>query len=419
MSILHDIKRTIFASLLGLWPVFSTAHAAEPVLFDSGKLLATAGVSQIEGAGGGGLAPWALITGYGTCDAIGGNVHGTYVALPDFTLRSPGISIGLFDRLELSYARQTFDTGSTGTKLGLGNGFKFHQNIWGMKARLMGDAVYDQNSWLPQIALGVQYKKNDRGAVIKAIGGKSDEGVDFYLAATKLFLAQSLLVNATLRETKANQFGLLGFGGDKKAGYSTQFEGSIAYLVSRKLALGAEYRTKPDNLSFAREEDVDLYETLQQCLPMLREQCSEASLTLNVETRTAPLMIRGESGKLRQIFLNLLSNAIKFSEEGGCIDVVFERDADGRILTRISDTGIGMSLADIEVAMTPFGQVDSRLARRYEGTGLGLPLTKALVDLHGGTMEIDSTPDIGTTIRLRFAPLNATQGYADGHRQVS
>lgn len=253
---MHKLKRHFLASLFGLLPVISSAHATEADLFDSGKLLATGGVSQVEGAGGGGLVPWALITGYGTRDAIGGNVHGTYVALPDFTLRSPGISLGLFDRFEFSYARQTFDTGSTGTKLGLGSGYKFHQNIWGVKARLVGDAVYDQDSWLPQIAIGLQYKKNDRGAVIKAIGGKSDEGVDVYLAATKLFLAQSLLVNATLRETKANQFGLLGFGGDRKAGYSTQFEGSLAYLVSRNLALGAEYRTKPDNLSFAKEEDV-------------------------------------------------------------------------------------------------------------------------------------------------------------------
>ncbi|MBI1262200.1 MAG: HAMP domain-containing protein [Rhizobiales bacterium] len=167
------------------------------------------------------------------------------------------------------------------------------------------------------------------------------------------------------------------------------------------------------------EEDVDLYETLQQCLPMLREQCKDAELTLNVETRTEPLMILGETGKLRQIFLNLLSNAIKFSEAGGRIDVVFERDAQGRIVTRISDTGIGMSAEDIDVAMTPFGQVDSRLARRYEGTGLGLPLTKTLVDLHKGVMEIESTPERGTTVILRFTPLNEVQRQSDGQRHAS
>tara|TARA_R110002110_G_scaffold3550_4_gene18147 strand:- start:411 stop:1325 length:915 start_codon:yes stop_codon:yes gene_type:complete len=222
---------------------------------DSGRLLATSGVSQVEGAAGGGLAPWATITGYGTDDSIGANVHGTYVRLPDFALKSGGLSVGLFNRVELSYTRQTFDLGKTGPKLGLIDGYTFNQDIYGAKVRLLGDVVYDQDTWLPQISVGVQYKKNDRGPLVTALGATSDHGTDFYVSATKLFLAQSLLVNATLRETKANQFGLLGFGGPNKNGYSTQFEGSVAYLISRKLAVGAEYRTKPDNLAFAKEDD--------------------------------------------------------------------------------------------------------------------------------------------------------------------
>jgi hypothetical protein len=224
-------------------------------LLDSGKLLATGGVSEIEGAGGGGLVPWALITGYGTQDAIGANVHYTYVDLPNYTLQSAGVAVGLFDRVEFSYAREAFDTGSTGGKLGLGNGFTFDLDVVGAKVKLLGDAVYDQDSWLPQIAAGAQYKANDRGAVIRAIGGRDSDGVDFYLAATKLFLAQSLLLNGTIRETRANQFGILGFGGDKNNGYTTQFEGSAALLLSRQFAVGAEYRTKPDNLGFAAEDN--------------------------------------------------------------------------------------------------------------------------------------------------------------------
>lgn len=229
-------------------------------LFDSAKLLATAGVSQIEGAGGGGLANWAVITGYETRDGVGANVHYTYVGLSDYQLHSGGAALGLFDRVELSYALQAFDTGKTGGMLRLGTGFTFHQNIVGAKVKLYGDAVYDQDSYLPQLSLGAQYKWNDRGAVIKAFGGKSDNGVDFYLAATKLFLAESLLVDLTLRETKANQFGILGFGGDKNNDYSTEFEGSAVLLLSRQFAIGAEYRTKPDNLSVAREENAfDLF----------------------------------------------------------------------------------------------------------------------------------------------------------------
>ena len=220
---------------------------------DSGRLLATSGVTEIEGSGGGGLTPWALITGYGTRDSVGANAHYTYTYLPDFTLHSAGASVGLFDRVELSYAHEWFDTGATGAKLGLGTGYQFNLDVAGIKVRLLGNAVYDQDSWLPQIAVGAQFKAADSHAVLRAIGARSPDGVDFYASATKLFLAQSLLVNATVRATEANQFGLLGFGGDRNHGYSAQFEGSAALLLTRRLAVGAEFRTKPDNLSFAHE----------------------------------------------------------------------------------------------------------------------------------------------------------------------
>jgi hypothetical protein len=246
------LPRRVLALSAGLMALAPAAASAGD-LFDSGKLLATGGVSQVEGAGGGGLASWAMITGYGTRDGIGANAHYTDVSLPDYNLHTAGVAVGLYDRLELSYAWQGFDTQDAGGTLGLGRGFVFHQNIYGAKLKIIGDAVYDQDSWLPQIALGVQHKENDRPAVIAAVGGKGSVGTDFYLAASKLFLAESLLVDATLRETKANQFGILGFGGDKHDAYSTQFEGSAAYLFSRQFAAGVELRTKPSNLSIAHE----------------------------------------------------------------------------------------------------------------------------------------------------------------------
>lgn len=243
---------SLFAALMASASPASAEGADH--LFDSGRLLATAGVSQVEGAGGGGLVPWALITGYGTRDAIGANAHYTVVALPDFTLQTGGIAVGLFNRVELSAARQAFNTHSAGGSLGLGNGFTFHQNVFGAKVRILGDAVYDQDRWMPQVAAGIQYKSNDRGSVLRSIGARDSNGIDYYLSASKLLLAQSVLLNGTVRETRANQFGLLGFGGDKNNDYSTEFEGSAALLLSRQLAVGAEYRTKPNNLSFAKEE---------------------------------------------------------------------------------------------------------------------------------------------------------------------
>ncbi len=224
-------------------------------LFDQGRLLATGGVSNVDGAGGGGLATWATITGYGTSTGMGANAHYTVVDTGDYQLRSAGAAVGFFNRVELSYAHQWFDTRQVGADLGLGYGYEIEQDVMGLKVRLFGDVVYDQDTLLPQVAIGVQYKKNNRGDLLAAIGAGDDEGIDYYLSATKLFLAESILVNATLRYTKANQFGILGFGGDKESDYTLQGEGSIAWLVDKHLALGAEYRFKPDNLGIAAEDD--------------------------------------------------------------------------------------------------------------------------------------------------------------------
>lgn len=228
------------------------AHAQWPS-GSGGKLLLTGGVNQIEGAGGGGLTPWALIGGYGSEGQYGANAWVTRVDTDDYVLDAYGVLAGFDDRLELSYARQRFDTRAVGAALGLGRGYTFEQDILGAKLRLFGDAVLEQDSPWPQIALGVQHKRNRNGAVVRAIGAEDDSGTDLYLSATKLYLAQSLLLNGTLRYTEANQIGILGFGGDQGSG-SLEFEGSVAYLLTRKLALGAEFRTKPDQLGIADEE---------------------------------------------------------------------------------------------------------------------------------------------------------------------
>jgi hypothetical protein len=244
----------VAVAALGLLSALLAVAARAHEMDWGGKLDLTRGVTNVDGAGGGGLATWALITGNETSDGVGGEVSGTYVSLPDYSLREFGAGVGLFDRFEATVSRQSFDTGATGAKLGLGKGFTFDQTVVGAKVRLAGDAVYAQDSWLPQIAAGVQYKVNDKTAIVHAIGAKDDQGTDFYVAATKILLDQSLVLNGTVRETRANQFGFLGFGGDKDSGYSTQFEGSAGYLLSRQLLMGAEYRTKPDNLGFARED---------------------------------------------------------------------------------------------------------------------------------------------------------------------
>jgi hypothetical protein len=236
-------------------PTAARADDTSPPLFDSGKLLATSGVSNIEGAGGGGIATWALITGYETRDAIGADAHFTFTGLSNFNAYSGGAAIGLFDRVEISYNNIDFDTGNTGPKLGLGEGFSFHEDIVGLKIKLFGDAVYDQDSWIPQVAIGTQFKTTDHENILKAIGAKSSSGEDFYVAATKIFLEPGILTNLTVRFTKANQVGLLGFGGPKDDSYHPQIEASLAYLISKRFVVGAEYRTMPSNLGFTGASD--------------------------------------------------------------------------------------------------------------------------------------------------------------------
>src|SRR3546814_14544828 len=94
--------------------------------------------------------------------------------------------------------------------------------------------------------------------------------------------------------------------------------------------------------------------------------------------------------------LNLLSNAVKFTDPGGRVTIHGTVDQDGALVLQVEDTGIGMAEADIIKAMAPFGQVDSSLSRKYEGTGLGLPLTRHLVDLHEGELTVESTRGEGT-----------------------
>jgi hypothetical protein len=231
------------------------APAMADDLREGGKLVLTDGVSSVEGSAGGGLATWSVISGAETDDGIGGSAHVTYLGLPDFNLTSYGVAIGYKNRIELSYAHQSFDTRDAGAQLGLGRNFTFAQDIYGAKVRLTGDAVYDQDRLLPQISVGVQYKRADKGAVIGAIGGKASRGTDFYLSATKVVLSKSLVLDATVRMTKANWFGLLGFGGDKSNVYRPEFEGTAGFLLTRKLLVGSEYRTKPDNLGLAKEGD--------------------------------------------------------------------------------------------------------------------------------------------------------------------
>lgn len=159
-------------------------------------------------------------------------------------------------------------------------------------------------------------------------------------------------------------------------------------------------------------QEVLISEILSSCVSLLAIPAQEANLKViaNVPNDLPPMM--GDAVKLKQIFTNLLFNAVKFTPQNGTIVVTAEMADDEAIAVSITDTGVGMTQEEIAVASAEFGQVESDLSRNHEGTGLGLPIAKALVELHGGTFNIKSAKGIGTEVGI-LLPLNASAGYGN------
>jgi signal transduction histidine kinase len=152
------------------------------------------------------------------------------------------------------------------------------------------------------------------------------------------------------------------------------------------------------------EELIDPSEIVGASLAAMRIQAENRKITLIADISSGTPFIRGDALRLRQVLINLVSNAVKFTEVG-YITVSAACDAAHGFRFTVADTGIGMSPGEIVVAMEPFGQVDNAITKRYEGTGLGLPLAQRLVELHGGRLEIESVKGVGTTVSV-YLPLD-------------
>lgn len=236
------------------------ALTLQTALADNGRLIATGGASSIEGAAGGGITPWAVLAGYGEQHEWGATAFATTVNLPDYRLDVAGLALAYDNRIEVSFARQRFDLGSLVHKLKLPED-NLGQDVLGLKVRLFGDVIYDA---LPQVSLGLEYKHQTNFDIPSLVGARRDSDVEGYLAASRLFMGAAfgynVLVNGSLRYSRANETGLLGFGGDRRDSRSLLKEGSLALLLNPRWAVGVEYREKPDNLSFAGESDwADLF----------------------------------------------------------------------------------------------------------------------------------------------------------------
>jgi hypothetical protein len=244
-------RHLTFSTLVALALTGGFTHA------DTGKLVLTGGVSSIDGAAGGGISPWAVIGTNATGGEVGLSAHLSRARTHDYGLSTYGVAMGIGERAEVSLARQDFDASPALAlngiaPFGVTPGQHIRMDIFGLKVRVAGDAVLDSDSWMPQVAVGLLHKRVDPGSlgsVLSFLGTKT-HGTDLYVSATKLFLAQGLLVNLTARNSNANQNGLLGFGSAApgRNSRSWQPEVSVAYLLRNNLAIGAEYRRKPDNL---------------------------------------------------------------------------------------------------------------------------------------------------------------------------
>jgi two-component system, cell cycle sensor histidine kinase PleC len=151
------------------------------------------------------------------------------------------------------------------------------------------------------------------------------------------------------------------------------------------------------------EEAVDIVAVIESCLRLVHERAQTAGIQLTQALPAGLPHLLGDGRRLKQILLNLLSNSVKFTPSGGRVTVTASPDVDGFRLS-VEDTGIGIAAEDIETALRPFGQIDSRLARKYQGTGLGLPLAQSMAELHGGRLELRSVPGEGTTATLWLPP---------------
>ena len=150
------------------------------------------------------------------------------------------------------------------------------------------------------------------------------------------------------------------------------------------------------------EQEVDLSETIASAVERVRCTAVDRGITIHADLGTAASRIRGDSFRLKQIVTNLLSNAVKFSLQDGRVLVELAPAPSGGLDLRVIDHGIGMHEADVPVALEPFLQIEGGLNRRFEGCGIGLPLTRSLVRLHQGSLTIESAPRKGTSVCVRF-----------------
>ena len=160
------------------------------------------------------------------------------------------------------------------------------------------------------------------------------------------------------------------------------------------------------------EESVAVEEVVFAVCTIIKGKADEKNLHIAPRLPSVMPRLYADKRAVKQMMLNLLSNAVKFTPKDGDVSISAKDETDGSVAIVITDSGIGIAEDDMKKVLAPFGQVDSVLSREHEGTGLGVPLVKAMIELHGGTLTFESTIDIGSVVTLRFPPARSIRSKA-------
>lgn len=231
--------------------IMALAAAGGADAANEGRLLATGGVVTIEGTAGGGLVPAATLAGLSTHPGWDWVLGASHTSVSEFSLDSIGAAASFDDRFEVSLAQQRFGIDSVAAP-----SRDIRQTVIGAKLKLGGDLIFGS---VPLVSAGLQWKRVEDFALADSLGAQDDSGLDGYFSVSRLILDgpfhRNWLLNGTLRATRANETGLLGFGGDRHDQYRVVGEVSTAMFFNPHWALGLEYRQKPQNLEDVDESD--------------------------------------------------------------------------------------------------------------------------------------------------------------------
>lgn len=237
-----------------------------------------------------------------------------------------------------------------------------------------------------------------RAAMIKA--QTSDRAKSEFLANMSHELRTPL--NAILGFSEIMKNEILGsLGVEQYKEYIRDIHESGTYLLDVINDILDISKVETGNLELA-ESEVELGEAMGKSIRLVQERARDAGVNLVVQAAKELPLIYADERMVKQCLVNLLSNAVKFTPKGGKIEMRVNRPKDGGLSVSVADTGIGISEEDFDRVLSPFGQVESAYSGTYEGTGLGLPITKALIELHGGTLTLESVVGVGTTVTLTF-----------------